>query len=117
MNGLIKALRRLPKNHRVKLIMLGYGRLAYWIDWEAEKHGIPIKVVNPRGTSTKCPMCGVKMIKVGYRRLKCPRCRFEEDRDVITVINLSKMGSMTNETTSKGRNHPPKKRRRSENNI
>ncbi|MGC9136585.1 zinc ribbon domain-containing protein, partial [Caldivirga sp.] len=53
----------------------GYRRLAYWLDWEAQKHGVPVKVVNPRGTSTKCPICGL-----------------EEDRDVIAVINLSKMG-------------------------
>jgi len=92
LNGLIKALRRLPKNHRVRLILLGYRRLAYWIDWEAKKHGVPVKVVNPRGTSTKCPFCHTKMIKVGYRRLKCPRCGFEEDRDIIAIINLSKMG-------------------------
>ncbi|WP_428093916.1 hypothetical protein [Caldivirga sp.] len=32
------------------------------------------------------------MVEVGYRRLRCPRCGLEEDRDVIAVINLSKMG-------------------------
>ncbi|WP_367173623.1 zinc ribbon domain-containing protein [Caldivirga sp.] len=49
------------------------------------------------------------MIKVGYRRLKCPRCGFKEDRDIIAIINLSKMGGalptptarpMTNDNTT-----------------
>ncbi|GAB6946541.1 RNA-guided endonuclease TnpB family protein [Vulcanisaeta sp. JCM 16161] len=113
LNGLINALRRLPKSHRRNLIMLGYRRLAYWIDWEAMKHGVPVKAVNPRGSSTTCPICGGKLIKAGYRRLKCPACGFEGDRDVIAVMNLSKMGGalptptarpMTNDTTSEGGN-------------
>ncbi|MGC9178577.1 MAG: RNA-guided endonuclease TnpB family protein [Vulcanisaeta sp.] len=115
LNGLINSIRQLPKNHRVKLIMLGYRRLAHWIDWEARKHGVPVKVVSPKGTSTKCPVCGAKMTETSHRRLKCPRCGFEEDRDVIAVINLSRMGGalpiptacpMTNDTTSEGRNLP-----------
>ncbi|MGC9180924.1 MAG: zinc ribbon domain-containing protein, partial [Vulcanisaeta sp.] len=113
LNGLVDSLRKLPRNHKVALIMLGYRRLAYWLDWEAKKHGVPVKVVNPRGTSTKCPICGSRLIEAGYRRLRCPRCGFEEDRDVIAVINLSKMGGtlpaptahpMTNDTTSEGGN-------------
>ncbi len=105
----------LLRRYRTALIMLSYRRLAQWIDWEAEKHGVPIKVVNPRGTSTTCPFCHTKMIEVRYRRLKCPRCGFEEDRDIIAVINLSKMGGalptltacpMTSDSTSECRNLP-----------
>jgi IS605 OrfB family transposase len=115
LSGLIKSLRRLPKNHRTALIILGYRRLGYWIDWEGQKHGAPVKVVSPKGTSTTCPVCGAKMVEVGYRKLRCPRCGFEGDRDVIAVINLSKMGGvlptptacpMTSDTTSEGRNLP-----------
>ena len=32
LTGLIEALRRLPKNHRVKLIIMRYSRLEKWID-------------------------------------------------------------------------------------
>jgi len=32
LRGLVEALRKLPKDHRVKLIIMGYSRLAKWID-------------------------------------------------------------------------------------
>ena len=32
----------------------------------------------------------VKLIENGYRRMKCLNCGFEEDRDVIAVLNLEK---------------------------
>jgi transposase, IS605 OrfB family, central region len=97
LTGLIESLRRLPKDHRVALIALGYRRLGYWIDWQAEKNGVPLFVVDPAGTSSTCPRCGAELVEVGYRRLRCPRCGLEADRDTIAVLNiekraLSKMG-------------------------
>jgi len=98
LTGLINRLRRLPKNHKVALIWLGYGRLGFWLDWQAEKNGVPIVVIDPVGTSTTCPRCGAKLVEVGHRKLRCPVCGFEGDRDTIAVLNiekraLSKMGS------------------------
>jgi IS605 OrfB family transposase len=104
LTGLVESLRRLPKGHRTALIMLGYRRLAFWIDWQAEKNGVPLFVVDPAGTSTKCPRCGAELVEVGHRRLRCPRCGLEADRDTIAILNierraLSKMGgSLTTPT-------------------
>jgi len=97
LTGLIESLRRLPKEHRTALIALGYRRLAFWIDWQAEKGGVPLFVVEPAGTSSTCPRCGAKLVEVGYRRLRCPNCGLEGDRDTIAILNiegraLSKMG-------------------------
>jgi IS605 OrfB family transposase len=97
LTGLVESLRRLPRDHRTALIMLGYRRLAFWIDWQAEKNGVPLFVVDPAGTSTTCPRCGAELVEVGHRRLRCPRCGLEADRDSIAVLNierkaLSKMG-------------------------
>jgi putative transposase len=94
---LVDALRKLPRSHKVALLMLGYRRLGWWLDWQTEKCGVPIVVVNPRGTSTACPRCGVKLKEVGRRRMRCPKCGFEGDRDSIAIINierkaLAKMG-------------------------
>jgi len=97
LTGLIESLRRLPKEHKSALLALGYRRLAFWIDWQAEKGGVPLLVVDPAGTSSTCPRCGTKLVEVGYRRLRCPRCGLEGDRDTIAILNiegraLSKIG-------------------------
>jgi IS605 OrfB family transposase len=90
LTGLIESLRKLPKDHRTALIMLGYRRLAFWVDWQAEKSGVPLFVVDPAGTSTTCPRCGAELVEVGYRRLRCPRCGLEADRDSIPVLNIER---------------------------
>jgi transposase, IS605 OrfB family, central region len=63
LTGLVEGLRRLPKSHRTALIALGYRRLAFWMDWQAEKNGVPLFVVEPAGTSTTCPRCGASSWK------------------------------------------------------
>jgi len=90
LTGLIESLRKLPKGHRTALIALGYRRLAFWVDWQAKKNGVPLFVVDPAGTSTTCPRCGAGLVEVGYRRLRCPRCGLEADRDTIAVLNIER---------------------------
>jgi len=92
LKGLINSLRKIEnKDHRKKLIMMGYKRLGKWIDWNAKKQGVPLAIVNPNGTSSECPKCDSKGLKeVDYRRLRCPRCGFEGDRDVIGKLNIRK---------------------------
>jgi len=102
LTGLIESLRRLPKDHRTALIALGYRRLAFWIDWQAEKGGVPLFVVDPADTSSTCPRCGAKLVEVGYRRLRCPKCGLEGDRDSIAVLNIEEraLGKMGGTLTS-----------------
>ena len=92
LTGLVNSLRKIKnRDHRKKLIIMGYKRLGKWIDWNAMKQGVPLAIVNTSGTSSKCPKCDSKGLKeVDYRRLRCPRCGFEEDRDVIGKLNIRK---------------------------
>jgi len=90
LTGLIEAIRELPKEHRVKLMALAYRRLLWWIKWQAAKRGVVVVEVDPRGTSTTCPKCGGKMEEMGHRRVRCVKCGFEEDRDVVAVLNIEK---------------------------
>ena len=88
---LINSLRKVrKKDHRTKLIIMGYKKLGKRIDWQAMKHGVPLAVVNPNGTSSECPKCDSKLEEAGYRRLRCPRCSFEAGRDVIGKLNIRK---------------------------
>ncbi|MFP3312736.1 MAG: RNA-guided endonuclease TnpB family protein [Acidilobus sp.] len=105
LTGLVESLRELPKGHRTALIALGYRRLAFWIDWQAEKNGVPLFVVDPADTSSTCPRCGTKLVEVGYRRLRCPNCGLEADRDTIAILNiegraLSQMGGTLTSPTA-----------------
>ncbi len=58
---------------------------------------IPYVLVNPSHTSSVCPICGSKLVLMtGYaqrngwkpRLMRCPRCGFIHDRDVIGAMNL-----------------------------
>jgi transposase len=70
---------------------MGYKRLGKWIDWNAKKQGVPLAIVKPNGTSSRCPKCDSKGLKeVSYRRLRCSRCGFEADRDVVGKLNIRK---------------------------
>jgi IS605 OrfB family transposase len=91
LTGLINTLRRIEnKDHRTRLIIMGYSRLRKWIDWQAMKHEAPLTIVDPRGTSSECPKCDSKLEENGYRRLRCPSCGYEADRDVVGKLNIRK---------------------------
>ncbi|MDT7890424.1 MAG: zinc ribbon domain-containing protein [Desulfurococcales archaeon] len=92
LTGLINSLRRIKnRDHRTKLIIMGYSRLGKWIDWQTMKLGTPLAIVDPRGTSSECPKCGSKNLEeVSYRRLRCPKCNFEADRNVVGKLNIRK---------------------------
>jgi IS605 OrfB family transposase len=90
LTNLVENLKKLPKEHRVALLILSYRRLEQWIDWQCEKNGVPIIVVDPRGTSTTCPRCSSKLVENGYRRMKCVKCSFEADRDTVAVLSIER---------------------------
>jgi len=53
-----------------------------------------VKYVNASYSSVLCPKCGRKMEEKGYRLFRCS-CGYENDRDVIAVVNLNRRGSLT----------------------
>ncbi|ADB88144.1 transposase, IS605 OrfB [Saccharolobus islandicus L.D.8.5] len=74
---------------RDKLYLMQYRRVQCWIVWQAKKHGFIVKFVNPSYSSVSCPKCNKKMREVSYRYFRCPSCGYENDRDVIAIMNLS----------------------------
>jgi len=66
-----------------------FRKLQFIIEYKARLNGINVIYVNPKGSSSYCPRCGGRLSPNGrYRVLRCKRCGFEEDRDVIAVLNL-----------------------------
>ena len=107
LKNLIKHVDKLSSEFRDKLYLMQYRRVQYWIEWQAKKHGMIVEYINPKYSSVLCPKCGAKMREVGYRWFRCPSCGYENDRDVIAIMNLNGRGSLTLLTASQMRDVVP----------
>jgi len=48
-----------------------FRRLQFCVEYKAKLEGLPVVYVNPRGTSSLCPVCGGRLAPNGHRRMKC----------------------------------------------
>ena len=110
LKNLIKSVSMLSPEFRDRLYLMQYRRIQYWISWQAEKHRLLVQFVDPKYSSTSCPKCGTRMVEVGYRWFVCPHCGYENDRDVIAVVNLNGRGSLTPSTAPEMRDVDPNRR-------
>uniref|UniRef100_A0A7C5TKQ0 Cas12f1-like TNB domain-containing protein n=1 Tax=Ignisphaera aggregans TaxID=334771 RepID=A0A7C5TKQ0_9CREN len=78
------------KRFNKKLTLWFYCRIQFCIDYEAKERGLRAVRVSPKGTSSKCPKCNSKLADNSYRILRCSKCNFIGDRDVVATINLYK---------------------------
>ncbi|MDT7906325.1 MAG: zinc ribbon domain-containing protein, partial [Sulfolobales archaeon] len=53
------------------------------------------------------PKCGRNMVEVAHRYFRCLKCGYENDRDVIAVVNLNGRGSLTLSTAPQMRDVIP----------
>jgi putative transposase len=111
-------LEKLKNIRRKKMSKAINGRLNRWsfrrlqeiIGYKAKLAGLNVVYVDAKGTSSLCPICGGKLSPNGYRRLKCPTCKLEENRDVIAVKNLLRRYQMDVGASSVHPESPPMKR-------
>jgi len=76
---------------RHRIYQAGFRSVARAIEEKCLEKDVPVVKLDPRNTSSTCPLCNSKLMRGNApRRLKCPRCGFESDRDVIAVLNLEK---------------------------
>jgi IS605 OrfB family transposase len=106
LRNLIKNVKRLHKKFRNKLYLMQYRKIQYWIDWQAKKHGLLIDYVYAAYSSIKCPKCNRRMKEILYRWFKC-KCGYENDRDVIAIMNLNGRGSLSLSTAPQMRDVAP----------
>jgi len=76
------------KRFNKRLGLWFYRRVQFCVEYEAMERGLEVVKVNPRGTSSKCPRCGGKLVEDGHRVLRCRKCGFVGDRDVTAAVNL-----------------------------
>jgi putative transposase len=70
-----------------KFTMFAYRRLQHAVIAKAIEYGVPVIIVNPKGTSSKCPICGHKLTYI-HRLAICEKCGFIADRDVVGAMNI-----------------------------
>jgi putative transposase len=69
---------------KAKIYMMSVRRFIRILETQLKWHGVPYEF--RRLPSRLCPNCEVKMEELPGRRMKCPSCRLEEDRDMIPVL-------------------------------
>ncbi|MEM4018415.1 MAG: zinc ribbon domain-containing protein, partial [Sulfolobales archaeon] len=65
-----------------------YRRMQFTISYEVLERGLEARYIDPSRTSSTCPRCGSRLKSNGGRVLRCGRCGFIGDRDVVACINL-----------------------------
>ncbi len=56
-----------------------FRRLQFYIEYKAKLNSLPVEYVNPKHTSSLCPICNERVAPNGYRLLRCG-CGYEDDR-------------------------------------
>jgi len=76
---------------RHRIYQAGFIGMVRAVEEKCLEEGVPVARIDPRNTSSTCPLCGSKLVRGNApRQSKCSRCRFEAGRDVIAVLNLKK---------------------------
>jgi len=78
------------KRFNKRLGLWFYRRIRFCVEYEARERDLEVIKVDPRGTSSTCPRCGGKLVEYEHRVLRCGKCGFTGDRDVVATINLYK---------------------------
>jgi putative transposase len=87
--NMIKGVKDPALRHRI--YQAGFRGMARAIEEKCLERGVPVSKMNPKNTSSTCPLCGSKLMRGNApRQLKCPRCGFKTGRDVVAVLNLEK---------------------------
>lgn len=96
----IKGIRKLYKKgnsqgskYRGRMNSWSFYELQRQIEYKARWLGLPVKYVNANGTSSRCAICGSKMVPEEHRMLFCPCCNVAIDRDVNAAKNILARGT------------------------
>lgn len=65
-----------------------FGETQRQVDYKARWEGVPDWLVNPRGSSSNCPGCGSRVVRLQDRKLYCAVCDKVWDRDDLASKNM-----------------------------
>ena len=80
--------------YRGRMNSWSHDQLRRQIEYKAKWLGLPVITIPPRGTTSKCSICGQKMRPEENRMLRCPSCGYRVDRDVNAARNILEAGRL-----------------------
>jgi putative transposase len=90
------------KRFRFRLNSWSRFKLQHIIDYKSRQKGIIPIHVNPKGTSSKCSICGSKMKPEENRQMHCFACGMISDRDINAARNILHRGLRFEPLASQG---------------
>ncbi|HEX5458125.1 MAG TPA: transposase [Candidatus Nitrosotalea sp.] len=81
------------KKYRRKMNSWSFYELQQQIEYKARWLGLPVEYVKAYGTSSKCAMCGSKLVPEERRKMSCSICKSIVDRDVNAAHNILLRGA------------------------
>ena len=88
----IRPLVTVRRNQRAKLHSWSFFQLRAFINYKAQRAGVPVFYVDPRNTSRTCPVCGSvdKANRPSQSVFSCVACGFAGLADHIAAINIGR---------------------------
>jgi IS605 OrfB family transposase len=81
--------RDVGRTHNLRLRQWRRTHLVQALKDKAERAGIVVRLVDERGSSSTCPVCGRRVSKPKGRRFRCPHCGFVGHRDLVGARNIA----------------------------
>ena len=78
--------------YRSRLNGWSFGEAQRQIEYKSKWEGIKVVYVQPGGTSSRCAVCGSKVLESTDRMVYCPTCKTLVDRDINAARNIVKRG-------------------------
>ncbi len=84
------------KKYRSMLNGWSFYELRRQLEYKSKWHnGISVIKIKPNMTSSRCSICGAKIIPEENRQIRCPICGHTEDRDINAARNILYKGTQT----------------------
>jgi len=85
---------RAKRQQRAQLHSWSFAQLRSFIDYKAQRVGIPVVLVDPRNTSRRCPACGHtdKANRPAQSTFRCVSCGCAGHADTIAAENIRVLG-------------------------
>ncbi len=89
----LSGIRKAPvrRQQRARHHNWAFYQLRKFIEYKAEREGIPVFFVDPRNTSRTCPECGCvdKANRVGQGSFSCISCGLSAPADIVAAVNIA----------------------------